>query len=121
MEKTVIIGSVPKPYRYAYQAAEMLEDRGYDFVPVGIQEGQVLGKEILNVYDNPNIEDVDTVTLYVNEKRQKTIYDFILGLKPRRIIFNPGTENQELMDLAKSNEIETIEACTLVMLSVGNF
>ena len=121
MGKTVIIGSVPKPYRYASQAAEMLTDRGYEFIPVGIQEGQVLGRAILNVYDDPIIEEVDTVTLYVNPHRQKSIYSFILGLNPRRIIFNPGTENQELRDMAENRNIETIEACTLVMLSVGNY
>lgn len=121
MGKTVIIGSVPKPYRYASQAAEMLNDKGYDFVPVGIQEGEVLGKEILNVYDDPIIDEVDTVTLYVNPNRQKSIYSYILNLKPRRIIFNPGTENQELRDLAEKQNIETVEACTLVMLSIGNY
>jgi len=121
MAKTVIIGSVPKPFRYAYQAAEMLDDRGYDFVPVGIQEGEVLGRTILNAYESPDIEEVDTVTLYVNPARQKSIYDFILGLKPRRIIFNPGTENDELREMARNQKIETVEACTLVMLSVGNY
>ena len=121
MGKTVIIGSVPKTYRYASQAAGRLHENGIDFVPVGIREGEVLGKQILNVYDNPVIEEVDTVTLYVNPKRQKTIYSFILGLNPRRIIFNPGTENQELKVLAEKQNIETLEACTLVMLSIGNY
>lgn len=121
MAKTVILGSVPKAYRYAYQAAEMLDDKGIEFIPVGIQDGQVLGREILNVYDNPQIDDVHTITLYVNAGRQKTIYDFIFDLNPKRIIFNPGAENTELKELAESKEIETIEACTLVMLSVGNY
>jgi len=121
MKKTVIVGAVPKPYRYAYQAAQMLNERGIEFVPVGIQKGQVLGRDILNIYDDPEIEGVDTVTLYVNEVRQQSIYNFILGLHPRRIIFNPGAENQELKTMAENNRIEAVEACTLVMLSVGNF
>lgn len=121
MGKTVIIGSIPKPYRYAYQAAEMLAEKGYDFVPVGIQAGEVLGKQILNIFDMPKIDDVDTVTLYISAQRQKTVYDFILGLNPRRIIFNPGAENQELRLMAEQEQIEAIEACTLVMLSVGNY
>jgi predicted CoA-binding protein len=121
MAKTVILGSVPRSYRYAYRAAEMLVDKGIDFIPVGIQEGKVLGKEILNVYDNPQIEEVHTITLYINATRQKTVYDFILQLAPKRIIFNPGAENLELKKLAESRQIETVEGCTLVMLSVGNY
>ena len=96
MKKTVIIGSSPKPYKYAQKAAQMLSDKGYDFVPVGIQEGEVFGEKILNLYDKPLIENVDTITLYINPQRQKEWYNYLLGLKPERIIFNPGTENQEL-------------------------
>lgn len=121
MKKTVIVGSVPKPFRYAYQAAEMLADRSYDFIPLGIQKGWVLGKEILNIYDEPQISDVDTITLYVNEKRQETVENYLLSLKPKRIIFNPGAENQQFKKKAESREIECVEACTLVMLSVGNY
>lgn len=121
MRKTVIVGSVPKPYRYAYQAAEMLERKKIDFVPIGIQEGQVMGQEILNVYDKPEIKDVHTLTLYINPERQETWYDYMLSLNPERIIFNPGTENQEFKKMAEDRGIECLEACTLVMLSVGNF
>ncbi|MFY0592227.1 CoA-binding protein [Roseivirga sp.] len=119
MGKTVIIGSVPKPHRYAYQAATMLSDNDFEFVPMGIQEGQVLGHEILNVNDKPNITDVDTITLYINPIRQKMWYDYMISLKPKRIIFNPGTENQEFKSMAKKSGIECLEACTLVMLSTG--
>lgn len=119
MGKTVIIGSVPKSYRYAFQAATMLEERDFDFIPVGIQEGEVLGREILNVNDKPEIEDVDTLTLYINPTRQKGWYDYMISLQPKRIIFNPGTENQEFKMLAQKEGIECVEACTLVMLSTG--
>jgi predicted CoA-binding protein len=66
-------------------------------------------------------EDIDTITLYLGPERQREYYDYILSLKPKRIIFNPGTENDELAALAETNGIETVEACTLVMLSIGNY
>lgn len=119
MGKTVIIGSVPKPYRYAYQAATMLADRDFEFVPMGIQEGEVLGQQILNVYDLPKLEDVETITLYINPIRQKEWYDYMISMAPKRIIFNPGTENQEFKSMVQKAGIECIEACTLVMLSTG--
>ena len=119
--KTVIVGSTPRPYRYAHQAATMLHEREIPFIPLGIQEGEVLGEEILNVHDRPHIEDVDTLTMYINATRQKDWYDYLLSLKPRRIIFNPGSENNEFKKLAEKQGIECLEACTLVMLSVGNF
>ncbi len=119
MGKTVIIGSVPKPYRYAYQAATMLSERDLEFIPLGIQEGAVLGRKILNVNDKPTIEAVETLTLYINPTRQKEWYDYMISLRPKRIIFNPGTENQEFKLLAQKEGIECIEACTLVMLSTG--
>lgn len=119
MGKTVIIGSTPKPYKYAQQAAQMLNERDHEFIPMGITEGQVQGKSILNIYDKPQIEGVETITLYINPKRQLEWYDYLLSLSPKRIIFNPGTENQELKKLAEAQGIECLEACTLVMLSVG--
>ena len=120
-KKTVIVGSTPRPYRYAHQAAVMLDEREIPFIPLGIQEGQVLGREILNVYDRPAIEGGDTLTMYINAHRQKDWYDYLLSLNPRRIIFNPGSENYEFKKLAESRGIECLEACTLVMLSIGNF
>lgn len=97
----------------------MLDERAHEFIPLGIQEGTVLGRRILNISEKPVIEDVDTVTLYINPQRQKEWYDYLLSLQPRRIIFNPGTENQELKNLAEKKGIECLEACTLVMLSIG--
>ena len=120
-KKTVIVGSVPKPYRYAFKAAEMLEESDLDFVPVGIQKGQVKGKEILNLYDRPAIQDVHTITLYINPERQKLWYDYLLSLNPERIIFNPGTENQEFKIIAEERGVYCLEACTLVMLSTGDY
>ena len=68
-----------------------------------------------------NVNDIDTVTLYLNAGRQLAYYDYILSLKPKRIIFNPGTENDELEQLAAENNIEALEACTLVLLSTGQY
>ena len=121
MKKTVIIGSNRSPWKYPQQAASMLQDNKVDFVPVGVVNGAVLGKEILNIYDNPSVDDVHTITLYINPSKQKQWFDYMLSLEPKRIIFNPGTENQEFKTLAESKGVECLYACTLVMLSIGNF
>lgn len=121
MKKTVIIGAVNSPFRYAYRAAEMLSNYGHPFIPIGIREGEMLGESILSMHDEPKIEGVDTITLYINPDRQKDWYGYLLGLHPKRIIFNPGTENQELKMMAEKQGIECLYACTLVMLSVGNY
>lgn len=121
MKKTVVIGATDNPNRFAYKAANMLEIQGHEFVPVGIKKGQVLGKEILNILNTPQVPGAHTVTLYINPLRQQPWYDYILGLSPQRIIFNPGTENQELRELAEAQGIKTVYGCTLVMLSSGEF
>jgi predicted CoA-binding protein len=116
MKKTVIIGATTNPGRYAYLAAQMLKSYEHEIVPVGIKTGDVLGATILDLRKKPAISDVDTVTLYIGPQHQAEWYDYILGLKPKRIIFNPGTENDEFERLAEENGIEALEACTLVML-----
>jgi len=118
-KKTVVLGATTDPSRFAYKAANMLTQYGHEIVPVGIKKGEVAGKEILN--GKPEIEDVDTVTLYVGPQNQKDLYDYIFSLKPKRIIFNPGTENDELISLAKQHNIEPVIACTLVLLSIGRY
>jgi predicted CoA-binding protein len=121
MKKTVVIGATDNPNRFAYKAANMLEMLGHEFVPVGIKKGQVLGKEIFNIRDTPQISEVHSITLYINPIRQQPWYEYILGLSPERIIFNPGTENPELRELAEARGIKTVYGCTLVMLSSGEF
>jgi uncharacterized protein len=116
MKKTVIIGATPNPSRYAYLAAQMLTNYNHEIVPLGIQKGSVSGKEILDIRQKPAIEGVDTVTLYIGPQRQPEWYDYILSLKPKRIIFNPGTENDEFEQMAEDKGVEALEACTLVML-----
>ncbi|GAA4356874.1 CoA-binding protein [Hymenobacter saemangeumensis] len=119
MKKTLVLGASDNPSRYSFRAVHMLKNHGHEVVPVGIRKGQVAGLDIHT--DRPEASDVDTVTLYVGPQNQPTWYDYILGLKPRRIIFNPGTENPELERRAQAQGIRTEEACTLVMLSVGNY
>jgi predicted CoA-binding protein len=120
-KKTVILGASTNPERYAYLAAEMLAERKIPFVPVGIKKGEVFGQPILDLKEKPLVPDVHTVTLYLGPQNQKEWYDYILSLQPKRIIFNPGTENPEFYDLAKSHGIEVCRACNLVLLSTGQF
>ena len=94
----------------------MLEGYRHETVLLGIQKGNINGNEIQDIRQKPTIEDVDTITLYIGPKRQPEWYDYLLGLKPKRIIFNPGTENDEFENLAKQQGIEAMEACTLVLL-----
>ena len=96
-------------------------DHGHDVIPVSIKKGEIEGKTILNIKDKPKIDNIDTLTLYINRFNQFEWHDYLLALKPKRIIFNPGAENQELNKLARENGIETIEACTLVMLQTGSY
>jgi predicted CoA-binding protein len=118
-KKTVILGATPDSSRYAYKAAHMLTRHGHEIVPVGLKKGEVAGVKINN--DQPYITDVDTVTMYVGPQNQKNLYSYIIGLKPKRIIFNPGSENDELAELAEESGIEVIEACTLVLLSTNQY
>lgn len=117
---TLVLGATPNPSRYAYLATERLLKHGHEVVLVGIKEGEISGIPIINGTEDP-ATPVDTVTMYIGPQRQPPYYDYLMDLKPRRIIFNPGTENPELMKLAKENDIEPVVACTLVMLGTGAY
>jgi predicted CoA-binding protein len=119
--KTVILGASPNPQRYAYEAARRLAGRGLEFVPVSIKKGEVFGQEILDIRTRPAIANVHTVTMYMNADHQNQWLDYVLSLKPQRIIFNPGAENHKLAAAARAQGIITENACTLVMLSVGTY
>ncbi|MEO0731963.1 MAG: CoA-binding protein [Bacteroidota bacterium] len=118
-KKTLILGATPNPSRYAYLATQRLAANDHPIVNVGIKQGEVAGQPILN--GTPEVAGVDTVTLYVGPKNQPPYYDWLLNLRPRRIIFNPGTENPELARLAREKGIETEVGCTLVMLASGQY
>ncbi len=117
MKKTLVLGATTNPSRIAYSAVKRLKSKGHEVVPIGIRKGAIDGLEIQ--HGTPPLEGIHTITLYLNPERQKPYYDYILGLQPTRIIFNPGTENYELAKLAKEQGIEVEMACTLVMLSIG--
>ncbi len=119
MKPTVVLGASNNPGRYSYMAVERLKRYNHKVYPVGIKKGEVAGEKIIN--DLPDIQGIHTVTLYLNSQRQKEYYDYILSLKPQRVIFNPGTENDELIEILNKNNIETVENCTLVMLSNNLF
>ncbi len=118
-KKTVIIGATPNQDRYAFHAAARLNQVGHEIVPIGIKKGNVFGRDILDLREKPEIREVDTVTMYLNPRNQEDWEDYIISLNPKRIIFNPGTENESLMEKAEKKNIESLAACTLTMLSVG--
>jgi predicted CoA-binding protein len=118
-KKTVVLGASDNPSRYSYLAVRRLEAHQHPVVAIGRKKGKVGEQEIIT--EHPEMNDVDTITLYLNPQNQKPYYDYILSLHPKRIIFNPGTENDELMDMAKKEGIQSLEACTLVMLSTGQY
>lgn len=118
-KKTVVLGASDNPERYSYLAVNKLTAHQHHVIAIGKKEGHI--NSIPIVTEHPQLNEVDTVTLYLNPAHQKAYYDYILSLKPKRIIFNPGTENDELFNMAKANGIEPLEACTLVLLSTGQY
>ena len=119
MKKTLVLGASENPARYSFEAVTRLRKYGHEVIAVGRKAAVVAGVPIET--EPPVVNDINTVTLYLNPTAQKPYYDYIVGLKPQRIIFNPGTENDELEAIAQQNGIKTIEACTLVMLSTGQY
>ena len=116
-----MLGASPNPERYSYLAIEMLQQAGIPVLALGIKKGVVAGIPIQLDWNELSEGPIDTITLYVGAERQRPYYDRILGSKPRRIIFNPGAENPELLRLAQLAGIETLEACTLVMLRTRQY
>ena len=119
--RTAIIGASPNRSRYSNMAAEMLTEYGHEIVPVSIKRGSVAGAEILDIRNKPELEDIDTITMYVGPQNQTDITDYLLSLEPRRIVFNPGSENYSFMQEAQNQGIEVVEGCTLVMLRSGMY
>jgi len=119
IKKTLVLGASDNPSRYSYLAIHRLRSHGHPVVGIGKKYSKVADVNITK--DKEPAADIDTVTLYLNPLHQQQYYDYILALKPKRIIFNPGAENDELTELAKKNNIKTMEACTLVLLSTGQY
>lgn len=118
-KKTLVIGASENKERYAYLAVEMLNNNNHPVVALGNRKG-IIGNTVIET-EKKHFNDIDTVTLYINPSIQKEYYDYILSLNPKRIIFNPGTENNELGELAKQKGIQVQAACTLVLLSTNQY
>lgn len=119
MKKTLVFGASLKPNRYSNLAIHRLIDSGVETLAFGLREGEVSGVSINNTLDK--ISDIHTITLYINPKRQEEYYNSIISLAPKRVIFNPGTENQEFYKLLENSGIEVDVACTLVLLGTGQY
>ena len=119
-ERVVVMGASPKPNRYSFKAIQMLQHHGHQPVPVNPAYDEVLGlKCYRRIGDVP--PPIDTVTVYLGQARSNSLIDEIMGAGPRRIILNPGAENQQLAEAAAKKGVEVVEGCTLVMLTIGTF
>ena len=118
-KKTLVLGASENPDRYSNKAILSLRKKGHEVVAIGGRKGQVLDVPIDTAQGS--LEGIDTVTLYLNPANQRPYIDYILSLKPKRIIFNPGTENIQFEALAEEAGIKPVEACTLVLLSIGQY
>ena len=117
--KVLVLGASENPDRYSNRAVKLLRHHHFEVAALGNKEGKI---DDVIVHKTPlSFENIHTVTMYLGAQNQKTYYDYILSLHPKRVIFNPGAENNELKTLLEKNKIESVEACTLVMLNVGTF
>ncbi len=118
-KKTLVVGASPKPDRFSNKAIKMLKEYGHDVVALAKRNGIANGVDIRT--DFPENEEIHTVTIYLGEKRQPEYYENIIRLNPKRVIFNPGTENAEFKNMLEAKGIETVENCTLVLLRTNQF
>ena len=118
-KKTLVIGASENPVRYSNMAIRKLKDHNHEVVALAKRIGNVEGVKIQTEF--PLKEKIDTVTMYVGPQRQPEYYQQIIDLHPQRVIFNPGTENEEFKEMLEKNNIEPVDACTLVMLNIGNY
>ena len=118
-KKTLVLGATTKPDRYAFKAVTMLVDKGHPVLALGQNAGEVAGVKIQT--KAIPLKNIDTVTLYLNPTRQRDYYNYIVEAKPKRVIFNPGTENPEFYQLLKLNDIKVEVACTLVLLTTNQY
>ena len=119
IKKTLVIGASDNPERYSFLAVNKLREHGHPVLAIGSRTGQI--GDVTFSRERPEGTDINTVTLYLNARRQEDYYDYILGLHPKRIIFNPGAENKVLEEKATAAGIQALEACTLVLLSIGRY
>lgn len=118
-KKTLVLGASSKPDRYAYKAIKMLVEKGHSVLAIGQNAGEVEGIKIQT--KAIPLKNIDTITLYLNPARQRDYYNYIVEAKPKRVVFNPGTENPELYQLLELNNIKAEVACTLVLLTINRY
>ncbi|MBU0941552.1 MAG: CoA-binding protein [Bacteroidetes bacterium] len=118
-KKTLVLGASTKPDRYAFKAINMLVEKGHSVLAIGQNSGEVAGIKIQT--KAIPLKNIDTITLYLNPARQRDYYNYIIEAKPKRVIFNPGTENPEFYQLLELNDIKSEIACTLVLLSTNQY
>lgn len=120
-ENVIVLGASDNPERYSNKAIKMLSDKGHKVFPVHPKLKEINGIKVYSSLEEIKNIKIDTITLYVNPEISNSLLEAILAMKPKRVIFNPGTENYELETKLQKAGIETLEACTLVMLSTGQF
>jgi len=118
-KKTLVIGASPNPARYGHKAVKRLRSFGIEVVAIGKRETEI--EDVAVVKEKPPVDNLHTVTLYVGPENQEEYLNYLISLKPKRIIFNPGTYNPKLEKMAKKAGIDTIEDCTLVMLDMNEY
>ncbi|MGL3001230.1 CoA-binding protein [Flavobacterium sp. RSSB_23] len=118
-KKTVVLGATSKPEKYAFKAISLLVEKGHSVIAIGQNAGEVAGVKIKT--KAIPLKNIDTITLYLNPSRQRDYYNYIVEAKPKRVVFNPGTENPELYQLLELNGIQVEVACTLVLLTLNQY
>lgn len=119
MKKTLVFGASLKSNRYSNLAVNRLMDHNIATEAFGLKVGKI--RELLISTNLNDFKDIDTITLYIGAVRQLEYYKYFLKINPKRVIFNPGTENPELYKLLRDNDIEVVVACTLVLLATGQY
>ncbi|MFD1315724.1 CoA-binding protein [Namhaeicola litoreus] len=119
MKKTLVLGASKRQNSYAYLALLQLAKNNIDTIGIGLEKGEIANISILT--GTPQLSDIHTITLYLNPKRQVALLDYMISLKPKRVIFNPGTENPEAYEKLRKAGIEVEIACTLVLLATGQY
>jgi uncharacterized protein len=118
-KKTLVLGASTKPDKYSFKAVTMLADKGHTVLAIGQNTGEIAG---VKIYTKAiPVKNIDTISLYLNPARQRDYYNYIVEAKPKRVIFNPGTENPELYQLLELNNIKAEVACTLVLLTTNQY
>ncbi|MBN1598976.1 MAG: CoA-binding protein [Bacteroidales bacterium] len=119
MENILVIGASPNPLRYSYQAVKALLNRNFNVIPLGIRKGNIVNTKIIS--GKPQLNNINTIVLYINKQTQNSYNDYMLDLSPKRIVFNPGTENPELMKKAKEKGIDVVYDCALILIHSERF